>query len=87
VPLNQELVNQFQEIFCHLTATQVWLLCKCKSGNGFQGWHQDKVSGISNSIVVNLGGSNNDNNDEEKDHINQTADRPKSLVNKGAALQ
>ncbi len=67
MPLIQELVNQFQEIFCHLTITQVWLLWKSKSGNGFQGWHQNKLTGISNTIVVNLGGSNDDNNYEEED--------------------
>ncbi len=65
VPLIQELVNRFQEIFCHLTITQVWLLQKCKSGNGFQGWHQDKLTGITNTMVVNLGGSNDDRNIEE----------------------
>jgi hypothetical protein len=54
VPLIQELPDQFQEIFCHLTITQVLLLHKCKSGNGFQGWHQDKVPGISNTIMVNI---------------------------------
>jgi hypothetical protein len=67
VLLIQELANQFREIFCHLTVTQVWLLWKCKSGNGFQGWHQDKLTGVSNTIMVNLGGSNNDNNNEKDD--------------------
>jgi hypothetical protein len=67
VPLIQELVNQFQEIFCHLTIMQVWLLWKSKSDNGFQGWHQDKLTGITNTIVVNLGGSNDDKNNEEED--------------------
>jgi hypothetical protein len=67
VPLIQELGNQFQEIFFHLTITQVWLLRKSKSGNGFQGWHKDKLTGITNTIVVNLGGSNDDNNNKEED--------------------
>jgi hypothetical protein len=67
VLLIQDLANQLQEIFCHLTVTQVWLLCKCKSGNGFQGWHQSKVPGISNTIMVNLGGSNDDNDNKEED--------------------
>jgi hypothetical protein len=53
VPLIQELVNQFQETFCHLTITQVWLLWKSKFGSGFQGWHQDKLTGITNTIMVN----------------------------------
>ncbi len=67
VPLIQELMNQFQEIFCDLTVTQVWLLWKRKSGNGFQGWHQEKLTGITNTIVVNLGGSNDGNKNEEED--------------------
>jgi hypothetical protein len=65
VPLIQELVNRFHEIFCHLTIIQVWLLQKIKSGNGFQGWRQDKLTGITNTIVVNLGGSDDDSNNEE----------------------
>jgi hypothetical protein len=65
VPLIQELVHRFQEIFCHLTIMHVWLLQKSKSGNGFQGWYQDKLTGITNTIVVNLGGSNDDRNDQE----------------------
>ncbi len=44
---------------------QVWLLWKSKSGNGFQSWHQDKLTGITNTIVVNLGGSDDDRNDQE----------------------
>jgi hypothetical protein len=80
VPLIQKLVNRFQEIFCHLTITQVWLLWKCKSGDGFQGWHQDKLTGISNTIVVNLGGSNDDNNNGEDD-------MQKSLVNNVPVLR
>ncbi len=59
-------MSQFQEIFCHLTITQVWLLWKGKSGDGFQGWNQDKSTGISNTIMVNLGGSNDDNNNEDE---------------------
>ncbi len=40
---------------------------KSKSGDGFQGWHQDKLTGITNTIVVNLGDSNDISNkvDEE----------------------
>jgi hypothetical protein len=65
VPLIQDLVHQFQEIFCHLTITHVWLLRKSKLGDGFQGWHQDKLTGITNTIVVNLGGSDDISNDED----------------------
>ncbi len=41
------------------------LLRKSKSGNRFQGWHQDKLTGITNTIVVNLGGSDDISNDED----------------------
>jgi hypothetical protein len=45
----------------------VWLLRKSKLGDGFQGWHQDKLTGIMNTIVVNLGYSDDISNkvDEE----------------------
>ncbi len=36
-----------------------------KSGDGFQGWHQDKLTGITSTIVANLGGSDNISNDED----------------------
>jgi hypothetical protein len=67
VPLIQDLVHQFQEIFCHLTITHVWLLRKSKLGDGFQGWHQDKLIGITNTIVVNLGDSNEISNKVHKE--------------------
>ncbi len=70
VPLILELVNRFQDIFCHLTITQVWLLCKSKSDNIFQG-RQDKLTRITNTIVVDLGGSNDDRNNQE-DKIGQS---------------
>jgi hypothetical protein len=65
VPLIQDLVHRFQEIFCHLTITHVGLLRKSKLGDGFQGWHQDKLTGITNTIVVNLGGSDDISNNED----------------------
>ncbi len=65
VPLIQDLVHRFQEIFCHLTIMHVWLLRKSKLGDGFQGWHQDKLTGITNTIMVNLGGSNDISNNED----------------------
>jgi hypothetical protein len=64
VQLIQDLVHRFQEIFCHLTITHVWLLRKSKLGDGFQGWNQDKT-GITNTIVVNLGGNDNISNNED----------------------
>jgi hypothetical protein len=65
VPLIQDLVHRFREIFCHLTITHVWLLRKSKLGDGFQGWHQNKLTGITNTIVVNLGGSDDISNNED----------------------
>ncbi len=44
------------------------------------------MPGISNTIVGNLGGSNDLNNDEEEDHNNPMADGPKSLENKEVSL-
>ncbi len=41
------------------------MLRKSKSGNGFQGWYQNKLTGITNTILVNLGGSDDDRNDDE----------------------
>jgi hypothetical protein len=73
VPLIQDLVHRFQEIFRHLTIMHdVWLLRKSKLGDGFQGWHQDKLTGITNTIVVNLGDSDDISNevDEETDSKN-----------------
>jgi hypothetical protein len=81
VPLIRELVNQFQEIFCHLTITQVWLLWKSKSGDGFQGRHQDKLTGITNTIVVNLGGSDDDRNNEEEDMWKSNANNVPAQAN------
>jgi hypothetical protein len=43
----------------------VWLLRKSKFGDECQGWHQDKLTRITNIIVVNLGGSDNISNNED----------------------
>jgi hypothetical protein len=58
-------VHQFQEIFCHLTITHVWLLWKSKLDDGLQGWHWDKLTGTTNTIVVNLGGIKDITKDED----------------------
>jgi hypothetical protein len=76
VPLIQDIVHQFQEIFCCLTITHVWLLRKSKPGDGFQGWHQDKLTGIMNTVVVSLGGSDNISNE-----IDEETGQQKSLMN------
>ncbi len=72
MPLIQDLVRRFQEIICHLTITHVWLLRKSKLGDGFQGWHQDKSTGITNTIVY-LGRSNNNSNNEDNKMVQDNA--------------
>jgi hypothetical protein len=57
VPLIQELVNQFQEIFFHLAITQVWLLCKCKSGNGFRGGIRTRCQVSATLLWITLEGA------------------------------
>ena len=59
LPLIQKLVDHFETLFPHLAIEQVWLLQKSKDGGGFQGWHQDMVECITNTIVINLGSEDN----------------------------
>ncbi len=75
VPLIQDLVHRFQEIFCHLTITHVWPFRKSKLGDGFQGWHQDKLTGITNTIVVNLGDS-----DDISNEVDEETGQQKTLI-------
>ena len=44
-------------MFPYLSIDLVWLLCKSKEGDGFQGWHKEFVLGkrITKTIVINLG--------------------------------
>jgi hypothetical protein len=41
VPLLKNLVVTFETMFPSLSVDLVWLLCKSKEGDGFQGWHKD----------------------------------------------
>jgi hypothetical protein len=45
----------------------VWLLCKSKQGDGFQGWHKDLALGqqITKTIVINLGSQDKEGATEE----------------------
>jgi hypothetical protein len=61
LPLIQKLVDHFETLFPHLAIEQVWLLQKSKDGDDFQGWHQDMVERITNTIVINLGSEDNSN--------------------------
>jgi hypothetical protein len=44
-------------MFPYLSVDLLWLLCKSKEGDGFQGWHKDFVLGqqITKTTVINLG--------------------------------
>ena len=55
VPLIEMLVKTFESLFPHLSIHQVWLLCKSTHNDGFQGWHQDMVKDLTQTIVINLG--------------------------------
>ncbi len=57
VPLLKNLVDTFETMFPYLSVDLVWLLCKSKKGDGFQGWHKDFLLGqrITKTIVINVG--------------------------------
>ncbi len=50
------LLDTFVALFPYLSINMVWLLCKSKPGDGFQGWHRDLALGvkITKTIVMNL---------------------------------
>ncbi len=45
VPLLKNLVNTFETLLPYLSVDLVWLLCKSKEGDGFQGWQKDFYMG------------------------------------------
>jgi hypothetical protein len=55
--LIKKLVDQFCNLYPHLSIDQVWLIVKSKRGSGFQEWHRDFYLSdkITRTIVVNLG--------------------------------
>jgi hypothetical protein len=61
VPLIKKLVKTFENLYTHISINQVWLLWKSKPGDDFQGWHQDMVEHITNTVVINLGSEDNAN--------------------------
>ncbi len=63
VPLLKNLVDTFETMFPYLSVDLVWLLCKSKEGDGFQGWHKDFLLGqrITKTIVINVGSKERDN--------------------------
>jgi hypothetical protein len=63
VPLLKKLVDSFETMFPYLSIDLVWLLCRSKEGDGFQGWHKDFSLGqqITKTIVINVGSKKRDN--------------------------
>ncbi len=57
VPLLKNLVDTFRTMLSYLSINMVWLLCKSKEGDGFQGWHTDLYLGerITKTIVIIVG--------------------------------
>jgi hypothetical protein len=57
VPLLKNLAGTFETMLPYLSVDLVWLLCKSKEGDGFQGWHKDFYMGgqITRTIVINVG--------------------------------
>jgi hypothetical protein len=45
VPLLKNLVDTFETMLPYLSIDLVWLLCKSKHRDGFQGWHKDFYMG------------------------------------------
>jgi hypothetical protein len=50
-------------MFPYLSIDLVWLLCKSKEGDGFQGWHKHFSLGqqITKTIVINVGSKDREN--------------------------
>ncbi len=63
VPFLKKLVDTFETMFPYLSIDLVWLLCKSKEGDGFQGWHKKKSLGqqITKTIVINVQSKERDN--------------------------
>ncbi len=63
VPLLKNLVDTFKTMFHYLSVDLVWLICKSKEGDGFQGWHKDFSLGqrITKTIVINVRSKERDN--------------------------
>ena len=55
LPKIERLVFAFEEKFSDITVDSVWLIKKTKQDDGFQEWHQDMKTKITNTIVVNVG--------------------------------
>ncbi len=67
-PLLKNLVDTFETMFPYLSVELVWLLCKSKEGDGFQGWHKDFLLGqqITKTIVISVGSKERDNEESTR---------------------
>jgi hypothetical protein len=72
VPLLKNLVDTFETMFPYLSVDLVWLLCKSKEGDGFQGWHKDFLLGkrIAKTIIINVGSQERDNEETTRSFNN-----------------
>jgi hypothetical protein len=75
VPLLQKLVDTFETMFPYFLVDLVWLLCKSKEGDGFQGWHKDFSLGqrIPKTIVINVGSKERDNEESTRSFNNDVS--------------
>jgi hypothetical protein len=66
------LLDTFETVFPYLSVDMVWLLCKSKEGDGFQGWHKDFWLGqrITKTIVINVGSKERDNEETTRSFNN-----------------
>jgi hypothetical protein len=62
-------------MFPYLSVNLVWLLCKSKEGDGFQGWHKDFLLGqrITKTIVINVGSNKRDNEETTGAFVNDVS--------------
>jgi hypothetical protein len=75
VPLLKNLVDTFESMFPYLFVDLIWLLCKSKEGDGFQGWHKDFLLGkqITKTIVINVGSKERDNEETTRTFNNDVS--------------
>jgi hypothetical protein len=75
VRLLKSLVDTFETMFPYLSVDFVWLLCKSKECDGFQGWHKDFYMGgrITKTIVINDGSKERDNEETTRSFNNDVS--------------
>ena len=68
-------MDTFETMFPHLSIDLVWLLCKSKEGDEFQGWHKDFSLGhrITKTIVINVGSKERDNEETTRSFNNDVS--------------